>query len=270
MPRFTKFGIFDAEVRAFLNDLCDALPLDMANKINNWFYDEAIIIFLKKQFELHSAFINKSLAKTELYPLISELHARALNDEGFIKVLVEFNFFLQDLGINLEGSSDIQDKFNLFAKDAVDKHRSFYSLQVEVTNEYHDKLNNDANFKSDKSKHFAFIKDRYNHYKKVFSNLNVEIQNYITVLEELSAYRKEKKAQLNNREESRPEIKNENENEKTIDRLKSFLERPSSLLSSLSNFVRWPSNSTNNDDNNSTVDAEAVEEAPVYQNNFSK
>jgi len=87
MTEFTRFGVWDIEVRSFITKITKRESLRAnAQGILDWFYSTGFREFMKEQKVVNDAFTQQEISKKGEPPHVSELHMEAQKTRGFRKV----------------------------------------------------------------------------------------------------------------------------------------------------------------------------------------
>ena len=140
MVIFSKFSIWDYEVKEFINSLSVEAKLPK-EQLTEWFYNEAVIIFIESQSTSYRKDVALCQAKYGHRPIISPIYMLGQKFNAFMDVGDQL---IKKFATNLS-TSFISTHFNSFASNAIAKHVSFNTIQAKITTEINQLLDNNPN-----------------------------------------------------------------------------------------------------------------------------
>lgn len=181
---FTKFGIWEKEVSEFISTLNSEAKLSK-DDLKKWLYEDGIMIFVEAQGTTYNQDVKDCIERYKHRPLISATYMLGNKFNGFQALGDKFvaNFGQNDNTLKLI----ITDCFYYFLGKAVSQHRSFYSVQADVTTELN--LFLDKNPQTPPVEIGQFVTKKLEEYKIKQPELAQEIEDHLLLMKEYGEHK---------------------------------------------------------------------------------
>lgn len=191
MTVFSKFGVWDNEVKKLIDDICDKTIIER-NELTEWLYNEAIIIFQTKQNTVYQSDVKTCQEKYKHRPIISPTYMLGQKLMGFEAILTELidKFSNSNNYGNFLLKCTLTQIYNTFQITAIQNHLPFYTIQADISTQ----LNQfwDENPTTQPKEIFQFVIDKFQEYKIKKPELSQEIDDAILLMAEYAAHMRKK------------------------------------------------------------------------------
>ena len=130
--KFTKFGVWDVEVKQLIKDIAVLKTQKTEDEISNWFYEQGMITFQGAQNKSFQETIAASLRQSGKRPIITGDYMKDAKVKGFNAILPSLQGFATDDACK----QGIEECFSTFVATTVPKYQKFYAFQANITNIY--------------------------------------------------------------------------------------------------------------------------------------
>ena len=184
--QFSKFGVWDDEVKTFINKLCGETKIS-EKALTDWLYSEGILLFQKQQSTNYDSDVKFCQNTYKHKPMISFSYMLGQKFIGFMAMLPKL---IEKFVTDDATSKKVSAIFNEFVTNAVNNHQAFYHIQAEITTSLHQWLDKNPN-SSNNDTIYQYSNDKLVEYKNKQPELAQELDDHLQLISEFAKYRRE-------------------------------------------------------------------------------
>lgn len=184
MPIVSGFGVWDQELRVFINAICSEATGFSKEEVTAWFYEQGIVLMYENHTKLYTALNRKYMDKHGFRPDMTTSAIEKIHSGVLLELMPAFVYRFAPNDMNL--SQYITFLYGEFVQTAIINHSGFYSLQADIASVLNHMLNETpAISDTDLFNHAVTL---FLEHKKAMPAMAKEIDDHVTLMKEIAAH----------------------------------------------------------------------------------